>query len=253
MKPDFHASFTCPPAELQRMSEPNYLKCHCQSCGNSIEFPAAGVGQTISCPHCHQSTVLSANVSTHAMQPSTPRPPPRPMKPLPPIEDSTPAPSPIPRGKLVGVSVVVLILAAAAVGLLVLRNRANSNTAKQETKSRPSTNSPAPSAKPAAAESTPSPIPSAPKSISDLKSGPITLEKAKGSSLVYAVGILRNDSVHQRFGVNIELELTDARGNKAGTAKDYRAVLEPRQEWRFRALVLDSKAVAAKVTSIREE
>ena len=95
--------------------------------------------------------------------------------------------------------------------------------------------------------------PKAPKSIDDLKVGPITLEKSKGSSLVYAVGVLRNDSGHQRFGVNLQLELTDARGNKAGTAKDYRAVIEPRQEWRFRALVLDSKAVSAKVAAIREE
>jgi hypothetical protein len=95
--------------------------------------------------------------------------------------------------------------------------------------------------------------PAAAKSIDDLKVGPITLEKAKGSSLVYAVGVLRNDSSHQRFGVNLELELTDARGNKAGSAKDYRAVLEPRQEWRFRALVLDSKAVSGKVAAIREE
>jgi len=86
-----------------------------------------------------------------------------------------------------------------------------------------------------------------------LKTGSIIIEKAKGSSLIYAVGVLRNDSGHQRFGVNIELELTDARGNKVGTAKDYRAVLEPRQEWRFRALVLDSKAAAATVSSIREE
>ena len=93
----------------------------------------------------------------------------------------------------------------------------------------------------------------APKSIGDLKVGPITLEKSKGSSLVYAVGVLRNDSAHQRFGVSLELELTDARGNKAGTAKDYRAVLEPRQEWRFRALVLDSKAVSARVAAVREE
>lgn len=242
------------------MSEPNYLKCHCQTCRNSIEFPAAGLGQTISCPHCHQSTVLSVDPdATAAVNPSSnpppppPSMPPRPKKPLPPIEDFTPAPPPNPRSKLVGVSLVVLILAGTAVGLLVLKSRSNTTSAKREPKSGPATNSPAASAKPAAAESTASPIPSAPKSITDLKTGVITLEKAKGSSLVYAVGILRNDSAHQRFGVNLELELTDVRGNKAGTAKDYRAVLEPRQEWRFRALVLDSKAVAAKVSSIREE
>jgi len=228
------------------MSEPDYLKCHCQNCRNSIEFPAAGLGQTISCPHCDQPTMLSADASAPAT-------PPQPKKPLPPIEDFTPAPSSKPHGKLVGVSLVVLILTGAAVGLLVQRNQANSNTSKQATKTGPATNSPVPSSKPTAADLAPPSTVSAPKSISDLKPGAISLEKAKGSSLVYAVGILRNDSVHQRFGVNIELELTDVGGNKAGTAKDYRAVLEPRQEWRFRALVLDSKAVAATISSIREE
>ena len=89
--------------------------------------------------------------------------------------------------------------------------------------------------------------------MADLKVGPITLEKARGSSLVHAVGVLKNDSDHQRFGVNIELELSDARGNKAGTARDYRTVIEPHQEWRFRALLLDSKAVSARLDRIREE
>jgi hypothetical protein len=79
------------------------------------------------------------------------------------------------------------------------------------------------------------------------------LEKAKGSSLVYAVGVLRNESDHQRFGVTIEVELTDAGGNSAGLAKDYRAVIEPRQEWRFRALILNSKAVRGVVTRVHEE
>jgi hypothetical protein len=92
-----------------------------------------------------------------------------------------------------------------------------------------------------------------PKSLDDLKVGAITLEKAKGSSLVYAVGVLRNESDHQRFGVNIEVELANAKGTKAGVAKDYRSVIEPRQEWRFRALVLETKAVSAKLSKIREE
>jgi hypothetical protein len=93
----------------------------------------------------------------------------------------------------------------------------------------------------------------APKSTDDFKIGAITLEKAKGSSLIYAQGTLRNNSEHQRFGVKLEFELTDARGAVVGAAKDYRAVIEPRQEWRFRALVLDAKAVAARVSSIRED
>ena len=35
-------------------------------------------------------------------------------------------------------------------------------------------------------------------------------------------------------------------------ATDYTAVIEPRKEWRFRALVLDSKATAARVYSVPE-
>ena len=92
-----------------------------------------------------------------------------------------------------------------------------------------------------------------PKSTDDFKIGAITLEKAKGSSLIYALGTLRNESEHQRFGVKLEFELMDARGAVIGAAKDYRAVIEPRQEWRFRALVLDAKAVTARVSSIRED
>ena len=216
------------------MSESNYLKCHCQNCRNSIEFPAAGLGQTTACPHCGQPTVLAVDASDAVETPS--------------------ALAPQLRGKIVGVSLAVLILVGTAIGLMAWRNRsAHAGNEEAKSKTEPTATASSISPKPTAAEPTAPPAPSAPKSISDLKPGPITLEKAKGSSLVYAVGILRNDSTHQRFGVHIELELTDARGNKAGTAKDYRAVLEPRQEWRFRALVLDSKAVAAKVSSIREE
>ena len=54
-----------------------------------------------------------------------------------------------------------------------------------------------------------------------------------------------------------EIELTDPRGYPAGKASDYTQVIEPRQEWRFRALVLEdpkgSRAVAGKVSSIKED
>jgi hypothetical protein len=91
------------------------------------------------------------------------------------------------------------------------------------------------------------------KSIEDLKVGPIRLQRTQGSSLVYAVGVLKNDSEHRRFAIHLELELSDSRGNRAGLAKDYRAVLEPRQEWRFHALVLDAKATSARVARILED
>ena len=82
---------------------------------------------------------------------------------------------------------------------------------------------------------------------------PITIEKTAGSSLVYAVGSLNNKTERQRFGVRIEIDLFDKADQKLGTAKDYQAVIEPHGQWRFRALVVDSKAVSAKVASIKED
>jgi hypothetical protein len=82
----------------------------------------------------------------------------------------------------------------------------------------------------------------------------VELEQPKGSGLRYAVGTLKNDSDHARYGISIELTLFDQRGQQLPTkASDYLQMLEPRKEWRFRALVLESKAVSAKVASAREE
>lgn len=97
--------------------------------------------------------------------------------------------------------------------------------------------------------------PPRPKSPDDLKvtAGP-TVEKAKGSRLSYAMGTLTNASDHARYGVKIELDLFDQNGNKlAAQASDYVQQLEPRKTWPFRALVLDGKAVSAKVAKITEE
>jgi hypothetical protein len=79
------------------------------------------------------------------------------------------------------------------------------------------------------------------------------LEKTAGTSLVCAVGTVNNPTKRQRFGVKVELALLDAVGQKLGTATDYRQVLEPGGQWRFKALVVDSKAVSAKVESIKED
>jgi len=42
----------------------SYIKCPCNNCGGFIEFPAHGVGQTITCPHCRTETILFKPVST---------------------------------------------------------------------------------------------------------------------------------------------------------------------------------------------
>ena len=103
------------------------------------------------------------------------------------------------------------------------------------------------------------PKPAAPSSLvaaystNGLTVGKITLEKAKGSSVVYAVGELKNDSDHQRFGLKIELDLLDTNEARIGAATDYLAILEPRKSWYFKALVLEGKAARARVAAIIEE
>jgi len=94
---------------------------------------------------------------------------------------------------------------------------------------------------------------SAPKSLDDLKVSTITLQRTPGSSLVYAVGTVRNDSDYQRFGVRLELDVFDGTGKRIGPAKDYVPVIEPHKEWRFRALVPFARTVSAKVAKIAEQ
>ena len=95
-----------------------------------------------------------------------------------------------------------------------------------------------------------------PKSADDLKVGEVGIDQPKGSgsSLRYAVGTLKNDSDHARYGITIEVTLLDKNNQPLPTkASDYLQMLEPRKEWRFRAFVVDSKAVSAKISSVREE
>jgi hypothetical protein len=81
----------------------------------------------------------------------------------------------------------------------------------------------------------------------------VTLDKPKGSRLVYAMGVVKNASDRQRFGVKVELDLFDKSDAKIGTASDYQQVMEPKSEWRFRALVVDSKAASVKLAGIKED
>lgn len=218
------------------MNEPEYLRGRCDHCGGDIEFPENAVGQSTACPLCQQTTILvpiPATVGT--------------------------APAPAKGGRKRGVVFAMLGAIGIAVAGVVMSSmrKSDSDGTTTQTTNR-SENTPTPSAAsttgtaPVATNTVPV-SPTKPRSIEDLKTGPVSLEKAKNSSLVYAVGVLRNESDHQRFGVTVEVELTDARGNSAGTAKDYRAVIEPRQEWQFRALILNSKATAGTVAKIREE
>ena len=87
----------------------------------------------------------------------------------------------------------------------------------------------------------------------NFRASSVTLDKGQGSSVVYAVGTVGNLTNRQRFGVRVELELLDANGGKVGSATDYRPTLEPNEEWRFRALVVEKKVASAKIAAIKED
>jgi len=78
----------------------------------------------------------------------------------------------------------------------------------------------------------------------------VQLEKTPDSSLVSVTGTVRNLRPQQRFGVKIEFSIFDTDDQPAGSAKDYRTLLEPGGQWQFKALVLGSKAATARLNSI---
>lgn len=214
------------------MSDTHYLKGPCQHCGGSIEFPSHGMGLAIDCPHCAQKTVLAAPTA------ATP----------PPLPAMAPASSGKKKSPLLWIASGVSVLAVVGVGGMLLSRPKPSAPAPDQATAKP--------AAPAAAAPVAEPVAAAtpaPKSLDDLKLGAITLEKARSGSLVYAVGVLKNDSDQQRFGVKVEIELTDAKGQRAGKTTDYTQVIEPRKEWRFRALVLEARAVSARLASVSED
>ena len=234
------------------MSEGKYLKGSCSECGTHIEFPEAGLGQVINCPHCGLKTKLGVHAPSAPIPASPPTATPT-AKPVPrtsPAEVEADEPAGASRGLLVGL--LVLVLAGAAGGGLWWKSHAGHASASAEaappkaasTVGEAATNTET-VAEPAA--------PKAPKAAADLKLGAIRLEQTKGSSLVYAVGVVNNESDYQRFGVRIELNLINAKGERVGGAQDYIAVIEPRKTWEFRVLVNDPKAVAATLSALREE
>ncbi len=201
------------------MSDAGYWKCACQKCGGHLEFPPASAGETIACPHCGEPTTLVANDSTSAATGKNP--------------------ATTGRNILIIIS-ATLILALIAAGIFFLSQKTSPSVAP-------------PVVQPAR------PMPTNPvvrtdfSRLNDFNVGPVTLKKTEGSGLVYAVGIVQNDSDRQRFGVRIQLDVLDAADNKIGTASDYLSVLEPHKEWPFRALLTEPKAVKAKPVAIDEQ
>ena len=81
----------------------------------------------------------------------------------------------------------------------------------------------------------------------------LKLEKTPGSSLTYVTGTIRNLNDRQRFGVKAEFTLFATNGAAAGKASDYAPTLEKNGVWKFKALVMESKAATATLNFIRED
>jgi hypothetical protein len=245
------------------MDEPKYFKAACVHCGNHIEFPETAVGRMVDCPHCGQRTQL------RTLKIPAPADPESPEKPHPEEPQTEEQPALDARARSVSrfapAIAAVGVLAALIGGFVFWKAHQSQASAQTVTSTKPkeqATNASASDSLPTRVLVAPTNLPPATnspaaaaksKEPADLKAGEIQLEKAGGSSLIYAVGQLDNNSDYQRFGVKIQLDVFNKAGKKLGTAQDYIQVLEPRKSWHFRALLTDSKAATARVASITED
>jgi hypothetical protein len=203
------------------MPETKFLKCACESCGGGIEFPAEGIGSTVPCPHCGWHTELKLEnpvVQTAASS--------RSLK------------------WIIAGAVILCVGFIAIVAILVTARRMMEKARRDQSETQ--------TVRPAKTNiAKPAPPPVAGKAINDFSISPVAIDKTR--SLAYATGTLKNETDKQRFGVTVELELLDSGGKKIGTAKDYKDLIEPRAEWKFRALLVQKNVAAARVASVKEQ
>jgi hypothetical protein len=190
------------------------LRGECQNCGGPIEFHAEHAGTTASCPHCSETTEL--------------------LLATPPEETS-----PVRRKAVVFTVIAVLILVGGLVGSVIALKRAKRLQAERQRVESPG-------------EIGVSAAVAAPFAAQEFRVSAIILEPRPGSSLLNAVGTISNLANRQRFGVQVDLEVYSATGEKVGVANDYLKVLEPGGEWQFRALVGANRAATAQIIRIKE-
>jgi hypothetical protein len=153
----------------------------------------------------------------------------------------------IPSRSIVWTSVALVILVFGLAGSLIALKRAQTWAARRHPRA------PQLSSADAAANSGVALASTSALTQNDFTVSAVTLEKSPDTSLLYAVGRVKNTSGRRRFGIKIDLDLLDAAGQRLGTATDYEQVLEPDAVWRFKALAVDSKATTAKLASIKED
>ena len=188
------------------------IRGECQHCSGQFDFPAEQAGLTGDCPHCGQPTELLLAT---------------------PPEVASPV-----KAKAIGFTIVaIVILVGGLVGAQFAIKRAQRMVGRDV--------APVPTA-------AQPPKPADPFAAQNFRTTPVTLVAQPGSKLVYAQGALVNTGNQQRFGVKVEIDLFDASGNRLAGASDYIGVIEPNAEWRFRALVVETKAASAMIVAIKE-
>ena len=204
------------------MANNDYVKGECRNCAGHLEFPAEAAGQNVHCPHCGQVTELQRglvpghkNVQRKGFRP------------------------------IWLAAALVILTGVAGVATVVLIGARSRRSAATDTN-------------PVAAASTPAKLVVAdlqPDEVltNDFDISPVKLDKAPDSSLVYVIGKVRNLSNHQRFGVKVEFTLFDTYDRAIGHATDYQSVLESNGVWDFKAMVMESKAVTAHFSTIKED
>jgi len=190
------------------------LRGQCQRCGEPLEFQAEFAGATSDCPHCGQSTELLLAS---------------------PPEEVSPV-----RTKAIIFSIVAVIILIGGLGGvgLAMKRAQRLKVARLELSTKGAEASPAGPVNPFAA--------------SGFRVSPVLLEHTTNNSLVYAVGTIVSLTNRTRFGIQVELAVLDTTGNPIGATKDYQAVLEPKAEWRFHALVVEKTAAAVRIISVKE-
>jgi uncharacterized OB-fold protein len=206
------------------MSDINFVKGECRRCAGHLEFAAAAVGETIACPHCGQRTELIASVSPDKINGS--------------------------RSKRLVIAAVVLVALSGLTAEFFLEKKTGGG-AVSETQAAPAATSNA-SGLPVTS-SVMQPKPPVEQRTNDFAIAAIKLEKTPGSALVYVTGKIRNLNSRQRFGVKIEFGLFDTNDTAVGKATDYQAMLESNGDWRFKAMVMESKAASARLNSVVED